>query len=159
MTAPLDKLVLISTPTTDKLHVAEAADILSRFGNVVHQHCPPLFSEWYHCPAVRLPSGQVIFGIDGIRKFAEQPDQFAEVGNMVGECSQRGPLVPAEQPAPCKKQSECMDTEQCEIEGRCLRQQPAPAEQAQRIAELVVEVARLSFLIRDTAANLLARHC
>lgn len=63
---------VISTPTTDRNAVLEAIEKLREFGEVVEQTCPPNFSEWYDCPALKEPSGRMIFGIDGIRLFIER---------------------------------------------------------------------------------------
>lgn len=63
--------IVISTPTTEHL-VKEAVEALKAMGDVEIQQCPELFSEWYQCPAVKIPSGRMIFGIDGIRMFVER---------------------------------------------------------------------------------------
>jgi|GEM_PF-6873122 len=65
--------IVISTPTTDKGLVKEAVDeVRKTMGDVEEQVAPELFSEWYHCPALKMPTGQVIFGIDGIRMYVER---------------------------------------------------------------------------------------
>ena len=64
--------IVISTPTTDEALVREAVEKLKTMGEVTIEQRPALFSEWYHCPALNLPNGHVIFGIDGIRLFVEQ---------------------------------------------------------------------------------------
>ena len=63
---------VISTPTTNECLVQEVLEILKNAGAVSRQQCPPVFSEWYQCPAVRLSSGRMIFGIDEIRTYAER---------------------------------------------------------------------------------------
>lgn len=65
---------MITTPSTKQETAQEAADLLTAKGIVSHQMCPVNFSEWFECPCVRLPSGRMIFGIEGIRLFAERSD-------------------------------------------------------------------------------------
>jgi len=64
--------ILISTPTTRPEILDEAVYVVKKaMGEVFVQQAPALFSEWYHCPALKIPSGRTIFGIDGIRKYVE----------------------------------------------------------------------------------------
>jgi hypothetical protein len=64
--------VVLSTESTDPRLVEEAVERLTAIGKVVEQKCPPTFAEWYDCPAVREPSGEMIFGLDGIKTFIER---------------------------------------------------------------------------------------
>jgi hypothetical protein len=69
---PSQTFIVISTPTTRKDLVQTAVEQVSKIGQVFEQHYPPLFSEWYECPAVKMPSGRIIFGMDGILMFVER---------------------------------------------------------------------------------------
>jgi len=64
--------IVFSTPTTKEVEVQEAIEILKAIGEVAVEQRPKLFSEWYQCPALKVPSGRMIFGIDGIRMFVER---------------------------------------------------------------------------------------
>jgi hypothetical protein len=68
----MQTFTVISTPTTNPDEVREAVDNLREIGEVVEQTYHQNFSEWYNCPALKEPSGRMIFGIDGIRLFIQR---------------------------------------------------------------------------------------
>ena len=72
----LQTFTVISTPTTDENLLNEAVERLKAVGEVIVQPSPNNFSEWYQCPALRVPSGKMIFGIEAIRIFVEQGSEF-----------------------------------------------------------------------------------
>jgi hypothetical protein len=66
-------ITLITTPTTRTELRDEAQRQLEANGVVVViQNFPENFSEWFNCPAIRIPSGRLICGIDGIRMFVSK---------------------------------------------------------------------------------------